>query len=122
MVLVLERAKNQFSLRGSVLAHLTQRRCYLLIFNFNVMLKQKEITQSPVQTKNEQTIERLNEYFKLLTTPEDTAKLLRQAVFTLSEFHTMPEAPLTTYGDNVNAMCFYLNQLAERLEPYFTKD
>lgn len=86
------------------------------------MQKEENITQSPVQTKNEQTIERLKEYFKLFITPEETAKLLRQAVFTLSEFHTMPEAPITTYGDNVNAMCFYLNQLAENLEPYFTKE
>ena len=80
------------------------------------------VTQRPVQSINEQTIERLKEYFNLLTTPEETAKLLRQAVFTLSEFHTMPEAPLTTYGDNVNSMCFYLNQLAESLEPYFAKN
>ena len=86
------------------------------------MQNNEKITQSPVQTKNEQTIERLTDYFKLLTTPEETAKLLRQAVFTLSEFHTMPEAPLTTYGDNVNSMCFYLNQLAESLEPYFAKN
>lgn len=86
------------------------------------MQKEENITQRPVQSINEQTIERIKEYFKLLTTPEETAKLLRQAVFTLSEFHTMPEAPLTTYGDNVNSMCFYLNQLAESLEPYFAKN
>lgn len=86
------------------------------------MQKEENITQRPVQSINEQTIERIKEYFKLLTTPEETAKILRQAVFTLSEFHTMPEAPLTTYGDNVNSMCFYLNQLAESLEPYFAKN
>jgi hypothetical protein len=59
--------------------------------------------KSPVQTINEQTIERLKEYFKLLTTPEDTAKLLRQAVFTLSEFHTMPEATILLLLDMLHS-------------------
>lgn len=36
-------------------AHLTQRRCYLLIFIFFKMQNEKKITQSPVQTENEQT-------------------------------------------------------------------
>jgi len=36
------------------LAHLRQRPCYLLIFNFSVMLNYEKNTQSPVQTKNEQ--------------------------------------------------------------------
>jgi hypothetical protein len=70
------------------------------------MQKQKEITQSPVQTKNEQT--RLENFFNQISI-EETAKLLRKAVFTLNEFHTMPEASLTTYGDNVNSMCYFLN-------------
>lgn len=84
------------------------------------MLKQENITQSPVQTINEQT--RLENFFKLLST-QDTAKLIRQTVFTLSEFHSLPDAPSSiTYSDRVNSFCFYLNQLAESIEPYYTKD
>lgn len=37
-----------------IFAHLTQRRCYLLILIFFKMQKSEKNTQSPVQTKNEQ--------------------------------------------------------------------
>lgn len=84
------------------------------------MLNNENITQSPVQTINEQT--RLDNFFKLLST-QDTAKLIRQTVFTLSEFHSLPDVSSSiTYSDRVNSFCFYLNQLAESLEPYYTKE
>lgn len=46
--------RKSFSLRELCLAHLTQRRCYLLMLNFSVMLNTEKNTVSPVQTKNEQ--------------------------------------------------------------------
>jgi hypothetical protein len=84
--------------------------------------KEVQGTSSVASTSRNEAIERLQEYFNLSISPEQTAKILRQAVFTISEFQIMQQDEPSTYDGSVYSVIFYLNDLAETLDPYFTKE
>lgn len=72
-------------------------------------------------SRNE-AMKRLNDYFNFSATPEETAKLIRKAVFTLSELKLIEKDEPSTYDSQIYDIIFNLNDLAETLEPYFTKN
>lgn len=72
-------------------------------------------------SRNE-AIKRLNDYFNFSATPEETAKLIRKAVFTLTELQLIEKDEPSTYDSQVYDLIFNLNDLAETIDPYFTKN
>jgi hypothetical protein len=83
--------------------------------------KEVQGTSSVASTSRNEAIERLKEFFKLSCDPKETAKLIRKAVFTIQELQLIAKNEPFTYDGSIYGAIYILNDLAETIDPYFTK-
>ncbi|KFF03354.1 hypothetical protein [Flavobacterium reichenbachii] len=73
-------------------------------------------------TLSQEAETRLNDFFNNIIDPEDMAKILRQVNFILALGVMRKHEPLQIGVTNFEENYYFLNELAEILNPYFSEE